>query len=227
MIKAIIFDFDGTVSNRQVNAYKIFEEYFKPYFKDMSDIEFEAVLQDMMIFDSNGSMKISYRLAPFIKKYEKYLPKDFEEKFTQWYIDYMWKYSTLKSNFIEIIKDLKKNYKVALLSNGASKSQHDKIDYVDIPKYFDEVIVTGDYEFSKPDKRIYEIMADKLGVKCEECLFIGDTFSSDILGAIRANMVPIWIFPISERPADRYKGYRIEKLEEIYKVLEEENKKSS
>lgn len=227
MIKAIIFDFDGTVSNRQVNAYKIFEEYFKPYFKDMGDIEFEAVLQDMMIYDCNGSMKISYRLAPFIKKYGKYLPENFEEKFTQWYIDYMWKYSTLKSNSIEILKDLKKNYKIALLSNGASKSQHDKIDYVDIPKYFDEVIVTGDYEFSKPDKRIYEIMADKLSVKCEECLFIGDTFSSDILGAIRANMIPVWIFPINERPADRYEGYRIEKLEEIYKVLEEENKKSS
>lgn len=225
MIKAIIFDFDGTVSNRQLNAYYVFNEYFKPYFKDMSDIEFEAVIQDMMIFDANGSMKITYRLAPFINKYKKYLPEDFEEVFTQWYIDFMWKYSTLKDNSIEIIDDLRKKYKVALLSNGASKSQHDKIDYVDLPRHFDEVIVTGDYDFSKPDKRIYEIMADKLGVKCEECLFVGDTFSSDILGAIRANMIPIWLFPITERPADRYKGYRIEKLEEIYEILKKESYK--
>lgn len=225
MIKAIIFDFDGTVSNRQVNAYYIFNEYLKPYFKDMTDIEFESVLQDMMIFDCNGSMKITYRLAPFINKYKQYLPDDFEEKFTQWYIDYMWKYSTLKDETIDMLKDLKKDYKIALLSNGASKSQHDKIDYVDIPKYFDELIVTGDYGISKPDKRIYEIMAEKLGVKCEECLFIGDTFSSDILGAIRANMVPVWIFPIEERPANYYKGYRIEKLTQLYDVLEKEKNK--
>lgn len=225
MIKAIIFDFDGTMSNRQANAYGVFEEYLKPYFKDMSNAEFEAVLQDMMTYDCNGTIKIPYRLAPFVNKYGKYLPEDFTEKFTQWYIDYMWKFTVLKPNAIDIVEDLKKkNYKVALLSNGASKSQHDKIDHVGLSKYFDEVIVTGDYEFSKPDPRIYQIMADKLNVKCEECLFIGDTFSSDILGAIRANMIPVWILQLSERPAKYYDGYRIEKLEQIYNILDKENK---
>lgn len=223
MIKAIIFDFDGTMSNRQANAYYVFDEYLKPYFKDMSDVEYEAVLQDMMTYDCNGTIKIPYRLAPFVNKYGKYLPEDFVEVFTQWYIDYMWKHSVLKPEAIDMLLDLKKDYKLGLLSNGGSKSQHDKINYVDLPKYFDEVIVTGDYEFSKPDKRIYELMADKLGVKCEECLFIGDTFSSDILGAIRANMVPVWILQLSERPADRYHGYRIEKLTQIYDILKKEN----
>lgn len=222
MIKAIIFDFDGTLSNRQVNAYKIFDEYLKPYFKDLSDIEYESVLQDMMIFDCNGSMKITYRLAAFISKYGDHLPKDFEEKFTRWYIDYMWKYSTLKEETIDMLNDLKKDYKLAILSNGDSKSQHDKIDYVNLPQYFDEVVVSEDYGVSKPNKKIFEITAEKLGVKCEECIFIGDTFSSDILGAIRANMVPVWIFPIEERPADRYKGYRIEKLTQLYDVIEQE-----
>lgn len=226
MIKAVIFDFDGTMSNRQENAYYVFDEYLKPYFTELTDIEYEAVLQDMMIYDCNGTTKIAYRLAPFVNKYGKYLPEDFVEVFTQWYIDYMWKHSVLKPEAIDMLVELKKQgYKLGLLSNGSSKSQHDKIDYVDLPKYFDEVIVTGDYEFSKPDKRIYEVMADKLDVKCEECLFIGDTFSSDILGAIRANMVPVWILQLSERPADRYHGYRIEKLNQIYDILEKENEK--
>ena len=169
MIKAIIFDFDGTMSNRQANAYYVFDEYLKPYFTELTDIEYESVLQDMMIYDCNGTTKIAYRLAPFVNKYGKYLPEDFVEVFTQWYIDYMWKHSVLKPEATDMLVDLKKKgYKLGLLSNGSSKSQHDKIDYVDLPKYFDEVIVTGDYEFSKPDKRIYELMADKLDVKCEE-----------------------------------------------------------
>lgn len=220
MIKAIVFDFDGTLSNRQANAYYVFKEYFKPYFKELSDLEFEAVLQDMMIYDCNGSMKISFRLAPFIKKYGKYLPQDFEETFTQWYIEYMWKHTVLKPETIDILNDLKKNYKLGLLTNGSSKSQHDKLNHVDINKYFDEVIVSGDFDFSKPDKKIFEIMADRLKVKCEECIYIGDTYSSDILGAIRSNMIPVWISQLSERPADYYKGYRIEKLYELYDVLD-------
>lgn len=223
MIKAIIFDFDGTMSNRQANAYGVFDEYFRPYFKDMPDEEYESVLQDMMTYDCNGTVKIPYRLAPFINKYGKYLPEDFGEKFTTYYIDYMWKHAVLKPETISVLETLKKDYKIALLSNGASKSQHDKIDHCGLPNYFDEVIVTGDYEFSKPDKRIYELMADKLNVKCEECLFVGDTFSSDILGAIRAHMVPVWILQLSERPAKYYHGYRIEKLEQIYDILAKGN----
>lgn len=224
MIKAIIFDFDGTMSNRQANAYGVFEEYLAPYFKDLSDIEYESVLQDLMITDCNGSIKISYRLEPFVAKYGKYLPSDFIEVFTKYYMDYMWKYAVLKPDAISILEKLKKDgYKVGLLSNGDSKSQHDKINHCNLQNYFDEIIVTGDYGVSKPDPEIYRIMADKLDVLCEECIYIGDTFSTDILGAIRASMVPVWITQLSERPANRYKGYRIEKLEQLSEIIEKEN----
>lgn len=225
MIKAIIFDFDGTLSNRQANAYGIFEDYLYPYFKDLSDIEYEAIIQDLMITDCNGSIPVHYRLLPFINKYSKYLPDDFEDEFTPFYFEYMWKYAVLKPHTIEMLETLKKNYKIGLLSNGDSASQHNKIDHCGLPSYFDEVIVTGDYNVHKPNPEIYKIMADKLGVKCEECLFIGDTFSSDILGAIRANMIPVWISQLSERPANRYSGYRIQDMKELYAILDKENKK--
>ena len=52
MIKAILFDFDGTLSNRQMNAYLMYRDFLKPYFPDLNEIEFEAVLQDALTFDS-------------------------------------------------------------------------------------------------------------------------------------------------------------------------------
>lgn len=226
MIKAILFDFDGTMSNRQANAYGVFEEYLAPYFKELSDIEFESVLQDLMITDCNGSIKIKFRLEPFVAKYGKYLPDDFIDVFTNYYMEYMWKYAVLKPEAISVLEKLKSDgYKVGLLSNGDSKSQHDKIDHCELGNYFDEIIVTGDYGVSKPDPEIYRIMANKLDVKSEECIYIGDTFSTDILGAIRANMVPVWITQLSERPANRYSGYRIEKLEELLEIVKKENNK--
>ena len=224
MIKAILFDFDGTMSNRQVNAYGVFEEYLAPYFKDMSDIEYEAVLQDLMISDCNGSIDIIFRLKPFVHKYGKYLPSDFIEVFTDYYMEYMWKHAVLKPNALFILDKLRKDgYKLGLLSNGDAKSQYDKINYCKLPEEFDEIIVTGDYGISKPNPEIFKIMANKLGVKPEECIYIGDTFSTDILGAIKANMIPVWITQLSERPANRYKGYRIEKLEELLDIVKKEN----
>jgi len=224
MIKAVIFDFDGTVSNRMANAYNVFNEYFRQYFLDKTDMEFEAILQDMVTFDCNGTTKVEYRLIPFIKKYEDHLPKDFSEKFTEFYYEYMWKHCVLKDEADGVLTKLKEKYRLALLSNGQSKSQHDKINYVGCDKYFEEIIVSGDYGINKPDPRIFEIMAEKLGLKCEECAFIGDVFSSDILGAIRANMVPIWLCSDYEKQNYYYKGIRIEKLSQIFDVLDNLNK---
>ena len=220
MIKAIIFDFDGTMTNRTANAYGVFDYYLKPFFKDFSEIEYEAMLQDMMLYDCNGTIPVRLRATPFINKYHDYLPDDFVEKFAEYYYTHMFEYTELKPETINVLEKLKSNYKIALLSNGNSKSQHDKIDQVGINKYFDEVMVSGDYDVHKPDPKIFEMMADKLNVKCEECLMVGDVFSSDILGASKAGMIPVWLLLDSERPAKHYDGFRIKKLDEIFSILD-------
>jgi len=219
MIKAVIFDFDGTLSNRQANAYYLFKDYFKPFFKDLDETEYEAVLQDLLTWDSNGTTAVKFRMAPFIKKYENYFKEDDFEAFNQFYYDYMWKYAVLKPETIDVLKALKGKYKLAILSNGQSKSQHDKISHCDMDDYFEEIVVSGDIGINKPKKEIFEIMAEKLGVKCEECVFVGDVFSSDIIGAIKANMVPVWIVGDPERPSS-YKGIRIANISELVKIVE-------
>lgn len=221
MIKAIIFDFDGTLSNRQRNAYNVFKDYLRPYFKDFDKFEFEAVLQDFLTDDANGTFDVHTRMIPFLKKYGKYFPEDFEEVFTKFYYDNMYRYCELKPETREVLEVLKAQgkYKLAILSNGQSKSQHDKIDYVDITKYMDEVLVSGDIGINKPDKRVFEYLADKLNVKLEECVYVGDVFSSDILGAHRAGMQPVWMKTDFERPADFYKGCVIKDLRELLILL--------
>lgn len=221
MIKAIIFDFDGTLSNRQRNAYNVFKDYLRPYFKDFDKFEYEAVLQDFLTDDANGTFDVHTRMIPFLKKYGKYFPEDFEEVFTKFYYDNMYRFCELKPETREVLEVLKASgkYKLAILSNGQSKSQHDKIDYVDITKYMDEVLVSGDIGINKPDKRIFEYMANQLGVKCEECVFVGDVFSSDIVGAHRANMQPVWMKTDYERPHDFYKGCVISNLRELLILL--------
>lgn len=227
MIKAIIFDFDGTISNRQINAYEIFNDYLKPYFTDYTDMEYEAMLQDFLTYDCNGTTNVKFRLKPFMNKYSKdnRFPEDFEQQFTDYYYENMWTTVEPKKGIIEVLEKLYGHFKLAILSNGQSKSQHDKIDHCGVAKYFDDIMVSGDIGINKPDKRIFEIMADRLSVKCNECLFVGDVFSSDILGSMRANMIPVWITTDYERPADYYNGYRIHNMEELFDIIAKENSK--
>ena len=223
MIKAILFDFDGTLSNRQMNAYLMYRDFLRPYFPDLNEIEFEAVMQDMLTFDCNGTTETHQRMIPFINKYGDLLPDDFSEKFTEYSKMNMYRFAVLKDETIDVLERLKGKYKLCILSNGFSFSQHNKIRQVKIEDYFDAILVSGDYSFKKPEAEIFEYAAKQLGVKCEECLMIGDVFASDILGAIRAGMTPVWILEDTERPALDYHGYRIEKLDQIFDILEKEN----
>lgn len=226
MIKAIVFDYDGTLSNRQRNAYDTFKPYLRQFFNDISDIEYEAILQDMMLYDCNGSTAIKNRVPAFISKYK--LPDDFTEKFTEYYSYHMPDYTVLKPETEEVLIKLKNDgYKLGLITNGETRQQHTKIDNVDIEKYFDYLIVSGDLEnnIKKPKKEIFDIMAKNLNLKNEECMYVGDVFSSDILGAINGGFLPVWYPNSTELPADYYKGYRISNLKDIFDILKVENER--
>ncbi len=223
MIKAVIFDFDGTLSNRKKNAYQTYDAYFADYFKDLSEIEYEALLQDMMFYDADGTLDMETRMIPFLKKYGKDLPEDFTQVFSKFYTAHMYMRTELKEEALEVIRKLKENYKIAILSNGDPFSQHHKIDHVQIEPYFDEVMVSGDIGIHKPDPGIFDLMARKLGLKNEECLMVGDVFSTDILGACKAGMTAVWMCTDFERPAQHYKGHRIKDLREVFDILDELN----
>lgn len=222
MIKALIFDFDGTLSNRMANAYGVFDDYLRPYFKDFDEMEYESVLQDLLTYDCNGIIPVRGRLIAFREKYGYYLPESFEKDFTRFYYDEMCNYVGLGDGVRETLDQLKGRYRMAILSNGDSKSQHDKIDALPLAEYFEEIFVSGDYDYQKPEPEIYEMAAKELGVKCEECMMIGDVFSTDILGAIRAGVTPVWFMTDYQRPSKYYQGYRISRFSQIIDILAKE-----
>ena len=58
-------------------------------------------------------------------------------------------------------------------------------------KRFTTLLVSGDVGVHKPDPRIFEIAAEKLGLKTEECVYVGDHPINDIQGALDSGMSAI------------------------------------
>src|SRR3989344_1962754 len=86
----------------------------------------------------------------------------------------------------KILPFLKKHKgKLVLLTNGY-KSTVKAVEYFGLNKYFDHVLVSCDVGISKPDPRLYRIIAKKLSVKCEEILCVGDSYATDVVGAIKS-----------------------------------------
>jgi len=78
-------------------------------------------------------------------------------------------------SMIEFVGSLRPDYKVGMLTNVSGRYELDKrFKDQELNQLFDVVLASGDEGFEKPDHFVYEKIAERLGVKPEECLFIDD-----------------------------------------------------
>ncbi|MGB8685158.1 MAG: HAD family hydrolase [Candidatus Binatus sp.] len=93
----------------------------------------------------------------------------------------------------QVLHDLKKNFGLALLTNGAPDIQGTKIDGSNLAGFFGTIIISGDHGFGKPDSRIFQLALKRLKVAAHEAVMIGDSLNRDIAGARAAGLRTIWI----------------------------------
>lgn len=98
--------------------------------------------------------------------------------------------------------------KLAILTAGESKHQWNKVDMLDLDRWFDRssVIVTGDTPYTKPDVELFSMMEERLGLSPSDLWMVGDNYDKDISGAIKAGWHSLWInrrrLPASEELPD-------------------------
>lgn len=75
---------------------------------------------------------------------------------------------------LDYILSLRKQYKTAMLSNIPAGSIYRRFSDEELQRYFDEVVVSGEMGYAKPEVEAYEITADRLGVGPQSCVFVDD-----------------------------------------------------
>jgi len=215
-IKAIIFDIDGTLINRKEAFLKLCNYLIDKYGEEYPYPCSKEELIDLLVeIDANGYGGLQ-NVIPKLSKIWK-LPLSIEG-FIKERNEIFGKLTTPFPEMREVLDALKGKYKLGVITNGYSKVQREKISTVGIEECFDDIIVSGEEAFEKPDPRIFLLSCEHLGVKPEEAIYIGDYYSNDIAGAISAKIMPIWI---SENPKEHeeYKGIRVTRLIEILSYL--------
>ena len=123
-----------------------------------------------------------------------------------------------------VISKLKSmGYKVGLISDCSAETP---ISWESSPlaRLIDVAIFSCLVGFKKPEPRIYLQAVEQLGVKPEECLYIGDGSSDELSGAASAGMHPVMIRAAAEAPdahrihEERWSGPKIRSLSEVLKL---------
>lgn len=197
-IRAIFFDLDDTIGHREASAYDCYARIIRDNSSIDDPFEFEAVVQDCMLWDEKGNINKDHIKDMLKKTYGIELP--YEDLNVYW-DQILWEHYVPYDDAAYTLEQLSGKYMLALLSNGPSDGQRNKLRQCGLDKYFDpeRIIVSGDYGIKKPDPRIFIIACEKLGVKPEEAVYVGDIYARDVLGAHRAGLTPVWIWNWGER----------------------------
>lgn len=118
----------------------------------------------------------------------------------------------------DICRELRKSYSMYIITNGAKIVQQGRLTDLPLMQYFDGVFISEEVGFDKPKKEYFDHVFLNIPEKDKsKCLVIGDSLSSDILGAVNYGIDCCWI---SEKISSEIKPtYQISNLKELLNIL--------
>jgi putative hydrolase of the HAD superfamily len=82
-----------------------------------------------------------------------------------------------------------------VVSNGFPDVQYRKLETLQIRECFDCIVLSEAVGVSKPEPAILQHAASLLKVEPSACLYVGDLFDMDVVGAKQAGMLACWFNP--------------------------------
>lgn len=93
----------------------------------------------------------------------------------------------------EVLALLRPHTRLGVVTNGVAGLQHRKMALSGLGHWFDAVAVSGEVGIGKPERGIFEWVADQLGVPLERCVMVGDNSERDVQGGKNAGMATAWL----------------------------------
>ena len=121
----------------------------------------------------------------------------------------------------ELLRKLKAaGYKIFAGTNGVGRTQRERLKNADMIQFFDELYISEEVGFEKPDVRFFETIFTKETIKnLDEVLMIGDGLTSDIRGANRVGIDSIWLNNNFDGVINDNPTYEVTELKEIINLF--------
>lgn len=81
-----------------------------------------------------------------------------------------------------------KGYRLFAASNSFGHLQRSRLEHAGILPYFEDTFISMDIGYDKPDIRFFEEALRRAGLQASEVLMIGDSMTTDVLGAQAAGI---------------------------------------
>lgn len=162
MIKALIFDYNGVLTN-----HGDFESFLAEKAKNTSRDarEIQQIVRQYWDLAKVGAID-SELIWVHVAGYFHCEAQELRREWLSWF--------KLRQDLLLLITKLKNKYKTALLTNITRDWFEQVRKEQNLEAYFEVIVSSYEAKAAKPDPEIFEYTLQKLGLKADECIFIDD-----------------------------------------------------
>lgn len=212
MIKAVLFDYDGTLMDTEPVIIASYTELFRRYRRP------EDFTPELQVEVLGPSLDVEMK---------KFFPELDTEQLKAEYRDYqnehLWELIKPFPGCIELLEALQaKDIRCGLVSTRRTDSMEMHLEIFGMTQYFQTIIGTDKVANNKPDPEgIFKGM-DELGVSREECMYVGDSASDIMAGHLAGVLTAGIITNEHKRPAVETAGpdYMLDELISLVSLID-------
>lgn len=107
----------------------------------------------------------------------------------------------------EAYDSVARKYEVGIITNGFAETQRMKIDLFNFEKSARHIVISEEIGEMKPHPKVFDHSTELAGVNREDILYVGDSYTSDVVGGSKANWKVAWY---TKNPIEQ--GYKLADL---------------
>lgn len=141
--------------------------------------------------------------------------------FSASYLKHLADASFLLEGSLELIKELKSHYRMAIITNGLTCVQTKRICSSILAPYFEQIVISEEIHCSKPNPAIFDYTLHRMKYTNKaKVLMIGDSLTSDIKGGNNALIDTCWYNPTRQKSNNSSTiTYEVSSFEELKGLL--------
>lgn len=233
MYKYVIFDADHTLIDFYADERAAFRRTFSHFgvnyteedverAREVSDKAWaEAGLNDVHLESVQAAFHTTYfaHIPLLFERVKTFLPLTATDReLADYFVNELNVPSKPLGEALSVVQRLSRKYKVCVATNGIAAMQRARLK--DFLPYTHAVFISEELGVIKPGRNFFSGMLSALAAAPDECLFVGDSLSSDIRGCLAAKIPCVWFNPQNFPAPDDCKGVQsIAALEELENLL--------
>ncbi len=190
-MRAALFDLDETILDRS-GSLRDFANWQATEIPDSSISNTTLFVERFIELDQNGVVWKDKVYESLICEFniKGYSVEDLLNTYLERFRDFC----KPRHGALDVIQAFaRKEYKIALVSNGKTPFQENNFQALGFNEFFDCVIISDAVGIRKPDKAIFELACKSINADISASVFIGDNPVADIKGAKDAGMATIYV----------------------------------